>query len=113
MASAPTRDAALAAVYKSIPNVEDDLRPASKVARSPGRSTVVAPSPFNEIKLELGIALLLGLLLLLASDLVTREPLSQVLLLLGYGSLATAWLLLRTRRALRRCRAGADEQRGP
>ncbi len=61
----------------------------------------VAPSPFNEIKLELAIAALLGAVLWLAEDLITADLLTQVLLLFGYAVTAAIWLVLRTRRVLR------------
>jgi hypothetical protein len=66
----------------------------------------VAPSPFNGVKVELGIALLLGLLLWLVHERLVSGTPGQLMLLLGYGCLAAAWLVWRTRRVLRRLRDG-------
>jgi hypothetical protein len=69
----------------------------------------VAPSPFNGVKVELGIALLLGLLLWLVHERLVSGTPGQLLLLLGYGWLAAGWLVWRTRGVLRRQRAAAAE----
>jgi hypothetical protein len=65
----------------------------------------VAASPFNGIKIELGICIILGALLWLGAESITADEGTQLLMLLGYGLLATCWLVLRTRAVLRRCEA--------
>jgi len=64
----------------------------------------VPASPFNRVKLELGIILLLGLLLWLAADSITADADAQIGLLAGFGLAGMAWLVLRTRRVLHRHR---------
>ena len=59
-------------------------------------------SPLNPVKLELGVIVLGGLLLLLLQQRIVSELWLQVLLLLGYGFLGAAWVVVRTRRVLRR-----------
>lgn len=65
----------------------------------------VAASPFNGVKLELGLCLILGTLLWLGADSITANEGTQLLMLLSYGLLAAIWLVLRTRIILRRCEA--------
>lgn len=65
----------------------------------------VAASPFNGIKLELGMCVVLGLLLWLGADSITADDDSQLLLLLGFSLACTIWLVVRTRAVLRRCEA--------
>ena len=72
-----------------------------------GRTFTVAPSPFNSVKFELGVILLVGLLLLLAHGRVIGSPRLQLLLLVTYGIIGMAWLIVRTRRILRRQQAAA------
>ena len=66
------------------------------------KTFTVAPSPFNSIKFELGIILLVGLLLLLAHGRLIGSPRLQFLLLAAYGIIGMAWLIVRTRRILLR-----------
>ena len=88
------------------------MRPAQEpIASGPG--TGVAPSPFNEVKLELVIAGLLGTLLWLAADLFTLDLLHQLLLLFGYGALAALWLAMRVRRILGTQLASTQPPHGP
>ena len=68
----------------------------------------VAPSPLNEVKLELGVILLAGTVLWLAADSITANVATQLLILLGYGMSAAAWLVFRTRRIVRQLAAGAS-----
>ena len=66
------------------------------------RGVTVAPSPFNGIKFELGvILLLLPLGWLVVARLVT-DTVTQLMLLFGMASVASLWLLWRTRTVLRR-----------
>ncbi len=78
-----------------------------KIAR-PRRRFSVEPSPFNGVKLELGVILLAGgLLAALHGRLAGGAP-AQFALLGGYG---VAGMLLRTRRVLRREARGRDDTR--
>lgn len=81
------------------------------VSRAPGLKT--AASPFNRVKFEFGIVLLicLAVLLLLAGMQTTRQTDTLILLLVaGSGGL---YIALRTRAELRRQRAGtAKEEAG-
>lgn len=72
-------------------------------SRSKVRAFAVAASPFNGIKIELGIAILLGAILWLAADSITADESAQWLILLGYGLSSMCWLVLRTRAVLHRC----------
>ena len=76
---------------------------------SRARTFTVAPSPFNSVKFELGVILLVGLLLLLllAHGWVIGSPRLQLLLLVAYGIIGMAWLIVRTRRILHRQQAAA------
>ena len=69
----------------------------------------VAASPFNGIKLELGICLVLGVCLWLAADSITADEGAQLLLFWAYGLLSMVWLVLRTRVVLRRCEAEREK----
>lgn len=66
------------------------------------KGTGVPPSPLNPVKLELAIIMIVAVLLWAVHGRITADPLGQLLLLGGYGVLAMAWLVLRTRRILAR-----------
>lgn len=74
------------------------------------KTFTVAPSPFNSIKFELGIILCGGLLLLPLTSRTIGSAGLQLAFLAAYGLIGTAWLLIRTRRILRR-RQAAPRQR--
>jgi len=61
---------------------------------------MVAPSPLNEVKLDLGVILAVGLVLLLVQGRVLDNLLLQLLLLLSYGVLGMTWIIIRTRRVI-------------
>ncbi len=65
-----------------------------------GRGVTVAPSPLNEIKLDLGIILVVGFLLLLLQGRILDGLSLQLLLLASYGLLGMIWIVARTRRIL-------------
>jgi hypothetical protein len=81
----------------------DGSTPAAQETRSAGFGVVA--SPFNGVKIELGICIILGAILWLGADSITANEGAQLLMLLSYGLLATGWLVLRTRAVLRRCEA--------
>ncbi|MDH5327861.1 MAG: hypothetical protein OEZ68_06620 [Gammaproteobacteria bacterium] len=57
----------------------------------------VAPSPFNAVKLELGVILVLSLCVWLAAEFITANDFVQLLILSGFSVAATVWLILRTK----------------
>ncbi|MDG4555250.1 MAG: hypothetical protein P9E24_13560 [Candidatus Competibacter sp.] len=65
-----------------------------------GKGLTVAPSPLNEVKLDLGIILAVGVLLLLVQGRALDSLSLQLLLLLSYGLLGMVWIVIRTRRAM-------------
>ncbi len=80
--------------------------PENSIPTSQRKGFSVAASPFNGIKLELGICVILGAVLWLGADFITASDGTQLLMLLAYGLLAAIWLVLRTRAVLRGCEAG-------
>lgn len=62
----------------------------------------VSASPFNRVKLELGIVLCVGVILWLAADSITADIGAQLLLLGIYGLASMAWIIFSTRRIVRR-----------
>ena len=65
-----------------------------------GKGMTVAPSPLNEVKLELGIILAVGALLLLAQGRALDSLPLQFLLLTSYGLIGLIWIVVRTRRVM-------------
>ena len=65
-----------------------------------GKGKTVAPSPLNAVKLELGMILAVGGLLLLAQGRVMDSLPLQLLALAGYGLLGLIWIVARTRRIM-------------
>lgn len=74
-----------------------------------GQGFAVAPSPFNEVKLDLGIILSVGVLLLLVQGRIMDSLFGQFLVLGGYALLGMGWMLIRTRRIL--SRLSSEQQR--
>lgn len=77
------------------------------------RGFSIAPSPFNGVKFELGVVLVLGVLLLLIQGRLSDSLLVQSLILGGYGVLGMLWILWRTHQVLRRLEAQQDSVHGP
>lgn len=73
-------------------------KPTNSVLHQKSRFTV-PPSPFNAVKFELGVILVVGMLLLLIQWRI-NHVLVQFLLLLSYGLLGMGWIMFRTRRIL-------------
>jgi len=67
-------------------------------ATQPIKGFGVAASPFNQVKIELGLALILGIVLWLAAESITASITAQLLLLAGYGLISASWLIFRTQR---------------
>lgn len=74
-----------------------------------GKSLSVAPSPLNEVKLDLGVILAVGMLLLLVQGRVVDSLALQLLLLLSYGLLGLIWIVIRTRRIVARLARERDQ----
>ncbi|MCB1771346.1 MAG: hypothetical protein KDJ31_16855, partial [Candidatus Competibacteraceae bacterium] len=56
--------------------------------------------PLNEVKLDLGVILVVGLVLLLVQGRALDSLLLQLLLLLSYGVLGMIWIIVRARRVV-------------
>lgn len=67
-----------------------------------GRGFGVAASPLNEVKLDLAIILVVGVLLLLLQGRVVDGLWVQLLLLSSYGLLGMLWIIVRARRVVAR-----------
>lgn len=67
---------------------------------STGRTASVGRSPLNGVKLELALVVIGGVVLTLIHGKLTADSLSQLLILIGYGTAAMSWLIFRTRRVL-------------
>jgi type VI protein secretion system component VasK len=76
-----------------------------------GKGMTVAPSPLNEVKLDLAIILVVGLLLLLVQGRVLDSLLAQLLVLASYGLLGMLWIVIRARNVLQR--AARDREQPP
>ena len=74
----------------------------------------VAASPFNGVKFDLAIILIVAVLLLLVHAKLVADSFTQLLMLGGYGVAAMAWLMFRTRSVLRsqRCDVAAQDKSG-
>ncbi len=72
------------------------------------KGITVAPSPFNEIKLDLGVILVIGLLLLLVQERIVDGLLPQLVLLLSYGLAGMVWLVVRTFQVVARLKRGQE-----
>lgn len=57
----------------------------------------VAPSPLNEVKLELVIILLLGFVLWIVMDSITNSDLTQISVLFLFSAIGALWVVLRIR----------------
>ena len=68
----------------------------------------VAPSPFNTVKFELGVILVLLPLVWLVVERLITDTLLQFAVLSGLGGVAAIWLVLRTRSVLRRLKMEQD-----
>ncbi len=81
-------------------SVESDAT-TTNAAKTP-KGFGVAASPFNGVKLELGICIILGMLLWLGAESIIADEGTQLLMLLAYSLSSAIWLVLRTRAVLRR-----------
>ena len=65
-----------------------------------GAGLVVEPSPLNHIKLELGLVLCVAALVLLLTPSLSADLFVQLAILLGFGVMASAWLVWRIRKTV-------------
>ena len=70
----------------------------------------VAPSPLNEVKLDLAIILVVGGLLLLVQGRLLDSLLAQLLVLASYGLLGMLWIVIRVRNVLQRIARDREQQ---
>lgn len=61
----------------------------------------VAASPFNAVKFDLAIILVLSVVVFFLHARVTESPVAQIMFLLGFGLMSMCWLLVRTKKVLR------------
>lgn len=62
------------------------------------QSFTVAASPFNSVKLELGIVLVVGFFLLFVVSMTINSQIIQLGVLGGYGLVTMSWLIFRVKR---------------
>jgi len=65
-----------------------------------GHGFSVAASPFNRVKLELGIILLVAPLVWLLVGRLLSAPEAQLMVLALYGIAGAGWLIMRTRQVI-------------
>ena len=66
------------------------------------RGFTVAASPFNSVKLDLALIIIVAVVVVLVHKHLAESFLSQLAILAGYGFISMAWLILKTRRISRR-----------
>jgi len=76
-----------------------------------GKGFTVAPSPLNVVKLDLGVILAVGVLLLLIQGRIVDSLPLQLLLLTTYGLLGMVWIVIRTRRVIAKLARDQEQQR--
>lgn len=73
-----------------------------------GSSPEVTASPFNSVKLELGFAIIIGVIVWLTVDFITPSIGKQLMLLSGYGVISATWLIIRIRQIAKRHHPESD-----
>ncbi len=76
------------------------------------RSFTVAASPFNGVKFDLALVIIVGLVVWLIHDRLIESGFGQMLFLAGYGLSAMVWLVAKTRRVEQAQRAKAGCSHG-
>jgi hypothetical protein len=79
---------------------EDNQKPLANTTRQDGFA--VDASPYNPVKLELGIILIIAIVLWFAQDLISSNPDMQLAVLAMFGLCAAAWIVLRIRKINKR-----------
>jgi hypothetical protein len=77
------------------------------------RGFTVAPSPLNDVKLDLGVILTVGFVLLLVQGRVLESLWLQMLVLASYSLLGMIWIVVRTRRIMARLAREREQSNGP
>jgi hypothetical protein len=75
------------------------------------RSFTVKASPFNAVKLDVALIVIIGVMLVLVHGRLVQNSLGQLALLAGYGVAAMVWIVVRTRRVSRRLTGTEAQQR--
>jgi hypothetical protein len=65
------------------------------------RGFTVAASPFNSVKLDLALIIVVAVVVVLIHKHLAESFLAQLAILAGYGLISMAWLILKTRRISR------------
>ncbi|MCG6969974.1 MAG: hypothetical protein LJE85_09430 [Gammaproteobacteria bacterium] len=73
----------------------------------------VAPSPFNRVKLELAIIIVMGTVLFVGLDSITQDALIQTGLLFVAGTLGMVWIMWRSHRVGKRQNDWSNPQDSP
>jgi hypothetical protein len=94
---------------------DDNVQPASPAQQTmiQRKGFGVDASPFNGVKLELAIILVLGIVLGLLVDSITADAGLQIALLAAYGIIAGGWIFLRTRLLMKKVLAGSELSEHP
>lgn len=87
---------------------QSDQKKSASVAQNAAGFTVGA-SPFNPVKLELGIILILGVVLFVIHDVWITVWWGQVAVLLSYSLTAALWLIKRTRQISAQIQAASQQ----
>jgi len=66
-----------------------------------GKVFTVRASPFNAIKLDLALILVIGIVVLVVHERLVEGQLGQLSIIVGYGLAAMFWIVMRTRRVLK------------
>lgn len=61
----------------------------------------VKASPFNAIKLDLALILIVGIVVLVVHERLVENQLGQLLIVACYGIAAMLWIVIRTRRVVK------------
>ena len=65
------------------------------------RGFTVAASPFNPVKLDLALIIVVAVVVILVHERLTESFLAQLAILAGYGLISMAWLIRKIRRISR------------
>ena len=83
-------------------SVKSSYVPADRQRSETRAGFQVAASPLNAVKLELAIIVVMAILLLLLVNALSTEFLTQVAILSTFSMLSAIWLVVRTRRLIKK-----------
>ena len=69
---------------------------------------IVQASPLNQIKLELGVILIMAVGLLLIIDVITDSRVSQMSILASFGLTSMVWLIIRVKNTVQKLSRSSD-----